>query len=292
MTASTHHATKSTKHTAKHTTAAAHGSPEAAAETTAPASPEVSASTPATSAPAAAVAPTPAPSDVASAATKVMSLLQELSALIPFDDPTAQELQAARGSTRVPDEALSIAASILAANGPRFPDLDLATIKAALAYDQSLGPVALELEQLQQRTAKTVTNRRAKGVTQTLVLYQMLKGLSRVSLNQATLVQQKQLAKLLKTSHKVRATSVTEAELQTAKQGMKATKKANVKAADAASANAEAQQAAAMQAAVLGTANGASGSGAAPAATTPAPTAAVAPASEAAPAAAAPTTGH
>jgi hypothetical protein len=114
----------------------------------------------------------------------------------------------------------------------------------------------LQFAQLQQRTAKTVLHRRRQGATQTLALYQMLKGLSRVSMNKATLVQQKQLEKLIKTNHKVRATSVTKKELEVAKTGMKATKKAKSKAAAAATANAEAQQAAATEAVVLAATGG------------------------------------
>ncbi len=294
--------TKSTKSTRHSATAKA--SPAAAAETPATTSPEVVASTPVTTAPAVvaspvttaptAVASTPPLSDVVAAAAKAMSLLQQLSALIPFDDPTAKELQAAHGTSRVPDDALTIASSILSANASRFPDLDPEITKTALTYDQALGPVALVLQQLQQRTAKTVTNRRAQGVAQTLALYQMLKGLSRVSLNTATLVQQKQLEGLLKTRRKVRATSVTQAELQTAKQGMAATKKANVKAAGVATASAEAEKAAAMQAAVLGTTNGANGSAATSPSTasTAAPSAPTGGTTPAATAPAAPTTGH
>jgi hypothetical protein len=86
----------------------------------------------------------------------------------------------------------------------------------------------------------------------------VLKGIARVSSNTATVVQQKQLERLLTTSRKVRATSVTQDELKVAAAGLKATKKSAATAAKAAAASAEAKHAAAI-APVLGAGSTAEG---------------------------------
>jgi hypothetical protein len=222
--------------------------------------------------------PTATPLDLTSAAAHVATLLDQISNALPFDDPSAKDAQAAIVANRVPPAAITIAAKILEANPQRFPDLDPTVTRSALAYDQALSPLVLQLAQLQQRTAKTVLHRRGQGATQTLALYQILKGLSRVSMNKATLVQQKQLEKLIRTSHKVRATTVTKKELKVAKSGMTASKKSKSKAAAAAAANAEAQQAAATEAVVLAATGGATAQAATPPQAPPAPAPSPAPA--------------
>jgi hypothetical protein len=220
---------------------------------------------------------TSASAGVASTATKTMDLLVQLHALIPFDDPSPTELLAARSTTRVATEALTVASSVLATSPARFPDIDASVIREAVAFEQSFGPIALELEQLHQRVVKTVLHRRAQGVLQTLALYQSLKVIARVSPNKATAVAQQKLAKLLKTSKKTRATTVTQGELQVAKKSIKATKTAKAKADAAATATAEAEHAAKLEELVLGTSADTSSEA-------PAPAAAAAPAAPVAPA--------
>jgi hypothetical protein len=194
----------------------------------------------------------PAPGSLAEAAQQASALLSQIEASLPFDDPSAKDVKAATAANRVPTEAMAIAARVLEASPERFPDLEPAVARSAVEYEQSLGPIVQQLAQLQQRTSKTILNRRGQGAAQTLALYQVLKGLSRVSKSKATLVQQKQMEKLLKTSRKARATSVTKKELKVAAKKMKASKKAGVSAAKAAQANATAQVAAAEASAMSG----------------------------------------
>ncbi len=226
------------------------------------------------------LAATPAEPDLATLAREASAGLKQIAASIPFYDPSAKDLTAARVATRVPVAALGIAATILEQDPARYPDFDAETTRGASDYVQAMTPLSQELSELQQRLARSIFNRHGQGATETLALYQTLKGLSRVSKGKDTLAQQKALSKaMVKTSKKKRATQVTGKELKAAAKSIKASKKAAAKNQQVAVASAEAQAASAAAQLAGGQPGAASTPAATPVTSTPAaaPVAPVAP---------------
>lgn len=197
--------------------------------------------------------PATSPSDSTTMAQAASASLQQIAASLTFYDPTAKDLIAARAANRVPIPALIAAANILEENPERYADFDASTVRTAADYAGAMAPVAAQMQELQQRLSKSIFNLHGQGATETLALYQTIKGLARLPTGKGALTQQKALAKLMvKSAKKTRATSVTQKELKGAAKNMKLAKVSSAKAKQAAVLDAEAQLAAATQAAAAG----------------------------------------
>ncbi len=183
-------------------------------------------------------------SDLFTLANDALVALKHIASGIPLEDVSPEDAMSARSGNSVPDEAMTIAISVLEANPKRFPDFDPKAIRSAVQYEQAMSPLGTQVTLLGQQITKNVQKQRGDAATQTLALYQMLKGLSRMSLSEATRSQQREMGKLFTKAHRPRATSVTKKEAKVAVQSVKATKVAAAKAAIAAAANADAAEAA------------------------------------------------
>jgi hypothetical protein len=186
----------------------------------------------------------PSTSDIKTVASEAIAAVQKATNTIPIDHVTPQAALADRVAYRVPDEAMTIAANVLEANPKRFPDYDPKVIRSALAYEQAVVPLGVLLASLAQTVHRSVVKRKGDAATQTLGLYSSLKGISKTSSDDPILDQQRSLQKLLTTTKKSRATSVTVGEADAAVKQVKKTKVAAAKAAAAASAMADANEAA------------------------------------------------
>jgi len=182
--------------------------------------------------------------DINALATTALAALKKVAGDIPVDDVSPEDMAAAHVGNRVPDEAMTIAATLLEADPKRFPAYDAKTIRSALAYEQAMKPLGTQVTLLGQQITRTAYKRKGDAATQTLSLYQSLKGLARLSKSEPTRTQQRALQKLLTNTRKPRSTTVTQAEAKKAVKGVKQTKVAAHKASLAAAATADAAQAA------------------------------------------------
>jgi hypothetical protein len=182
--------------------------------------------------------------DLVTTANDAAVALKHVVSGIPLIDVSPEQAAASRSGNLVPDEAMTIAIAILEANPKRFPDFDPKAIRSAIQYEQAITPLATQVTSLGQQLTKNAQKQRGDAATQTLNLYQTIKGLNRQTVNESTRAQQRQIGKLLTTHKKRRATTVTQAEAKVAVKSVKATKVAADKAAIAAAATAAAAEAA------------------------------------------------
>jgi hypothetical protein len=194
------------------------------------------------------------PSDPASQAAEALARLKELTANLEIDDAIPpNQLAATRVVNRVPLKAMTIAAGVLADDPAQFPQFDAADAQAALAYEQAMVPVARAAQELANRITKSVLKRRSEMARSTLALYQVMKGTSRLTANEQTRMQVKELSKLFTTKRKARETDVSQKETDAFVRTRKSEKKqaaAEAKRDDAVSAAAIASARAALEAAV------------------------------------------
>jgi hypothetical protein len=177
-------------------------------------------------------------SDVTTQATDALASLKQLTASLPIDDAIPpNQMAATKVSNRVPLEAMTIAAGILNDDPKRFPQFDGADAQAAIDYEQQMVPVGQAALVLSKRIARSVLKRRSNMAHQTLALYQVMKGTSRLSTNEETRTQVQQLKKLFTLNPKSRDTDVTQVETKKLVKTAKSTKKQSVAQAKAADAN-------------------------------------------------------
>jgi hypothetical protein len=178
-----------------------------------------------------------AKSDVTTQAASALDSIRALSAALPIDDAIPpNQMAATKVTSRVPLEAMTIAAAVLANNAKQFPQFDGTEAQAAIDYETAMVPVAQAALVLSKRITKSVLKRRSGTAHQTLALYQVMKGTSRLSANEETRTQVEQLKKLFTTRAKSRAADVTQAEAEKMVKTAKSKKKqavAEAKAADA-----------------------------------------------------------
>jgi hypothetical protein len=210
----THKAT--THKTAAHETTA-HANSTTAATTTAPAT-KAAATT--------AAATTP---DIGSQAADALATLKQLTSALPIDDAIPpKDMSATRVIGRVPLEAMTIATGVIADAPAQFPQFDPVDAQGTIDYEQAMVPVAQAAQVLSSRITKSVLKRRTQLAQETLALYQVMKGTSRLPASEQTRTQVKQMSKLLSTRRKVRATEVSQTEADQMVKTRKTEKKAAV----------------------------------------------------------------
>jgi hypothetical protein len=186
--------------------------------------------------------------DVATEAADAVAQIKQIISALPIDDAIPpDQVTGTRVTNRVPLEAMIIAARVLAENPGQFPHFDAADAQAAIAYEQAMQPVLEAATVLTTRLGKSLLKRRAAMAQQTLALYQVMKGASRLAANEETRTQVKQLSKLFTTKRKSRATDVTQKETKimvktrkSAKKQAEAQAKADAASTEAAIASAQA----------------------------------------------------
>jgi hypothetical protein len=179
--------------------------------------------------------------DVTTQAADALASLKQLTASLPIDDAISpDQVAVTRAANRVPLAAISIAAGILKDDPKSFPHFDAADAQAAIEYEQQMAPVGQAALVLSQRIAKSVRKRRGNTARQTLALYQVMKGTSRLTTNEVTRTRVAQLKKLFTLNHKSRDMSVTQEETKQLVKTAKSAKKQSVAQAKAAEANTEA----------------------------------------------------
>ena len=192
---------------------------------------------------------TTASSDVTTQAAEALAALKQLTAGLPIDDAIPDnQMDATKVTHRVPLEAMAIAASVLTENPAHFPQFDATDARGAMAYEQAMTPVAQAAQVLANRVTKSVLKRSSNMAHQTLALYQVMKGTSRLATNEETRTQVKQLSTLLTTFHKTRATSVPQTEVDAMVKTRKSAKKQALAQAKADAASNEAAIASAQAA--------------------------------------------
>jgi hypothetical protein len=191
----------------------------------------------------------PKPTDLNTQASSALATLKELASQLPIDDALPpQAARSAKALNRVPLEVLSIAASVLAEAPSQYPQFDATEAQAAVTFEQAMGPVAQAAQNLSDSLQKTVLKRRSAMATQALALYASLKANARLPQNEQSRTQVKAIGKLLTTSHKSRATSVTQRETAQYAKATKLQKKQQVAQAAADQASSKANYAAALAA--------------------------------------------
>jgi hypothetical protein len=170
-------------------------------------------------------------------ASEAADAIQKIADALPLEnvspDPVAQI------GTRVSIEVMTIAASILTRNPDRFPGFDGEALKQSIVYEQAMAPLAAVVTDFGERILRNVRKRRSSGSTQTLALYQILKGHVRLKADDPLATELRKMEKLLTTYRRRRATSVTQQEMAAEK---KTRRKAKIAAAkEAAMADLKAQ---------------------------------------------------
>jgi hypothetical protein len=177
-------------------------------------------------------------SDISTQAADALASLKQVTANLTIDDAIPpNQLAATKVSNRVPLAALTIAAGILQNDPKQFPQFDGADAQAAIDYEQQMVPVGQAALVLSKRIAKSVLKRRSNMAHQTLALYQVMKGTSRLSTDEGTRTQVQQLKKLFTLNPRSRATDVTQAETKKLVKTAKSARKQAVAQAKAADAN-------------------------------------------------------
>lgn len=193
-------------------------------------------------------------SDVSTQAADALAAIKQVTASLTIDDAIPpNQMAATKVSNRVPLEAMTIAAGILKDDPKRFPQFDGADAQAAIDYEQQMVPVGRAALVLSKRIAKSVLKRRSNMAHQTLALYQVMKGTSRLDTNEETRTQVQELKKLFTLNPKSRDTSVTQEHTKQLVKGAKSVMKQTAAQAAAADANEKAALATAqatLQAAV------------------------------------------
>jgi hypothetical protein len=180
-------------------------------------------------------------SDVKTQATDAVASLKQLTTSLPIDDAIpSNQVASTRVTGRVPLEAMTIAAAILQNDPKQFPQFDGTEARAAIDYENAMVPVGQAALVLSKRITKSVLKRRSNMAHQTLALYQVLKGTSRLATNEEIRTQVQQLKKLFTLNPKSRDTNVTQAETKQLVKGARSAKKQSVAQAKAADANTEA----------------------------------------------------
>jgi hypothetical protein len=188
--------------------------------------------------------PRPTPDDFETLAAEALAALQAIGKTIPLDDVSAQDALASRAANRCPTPAIAIAATVVEQTPARFTDFSAEAMRSAIAYEQAMAPLAVQMNLLSQRITRTLQKRRGDAATQTLVLYQSLKVLARLSPAEPTRTQEREIASLLIKNRKPRATTVTKKEVKASATGLRKVKRARAKAAQAAVTNQAAAEAA------------------------------------------------
>lgn len=161
-------------------------------------------------------------------ASKAAVSLGSLANTLPLDDSMSPEdVKASRGSTRVPNSLILLAAQVVASDPTRFPDIDPEQAREAVAYETALGPIGQDALVLATRIQKSIQKKRGAAASQTLATYAILKGLARVPGNEASSGHLKQMKEVLATRKSKRSLKVTQAEAQTLVKAAKAVKVAN-----------------------------------------------------------------
>jgi hypothetical protein len=162
-----------------------------------------------------------------------LATIHALGASLPLDEGAGNDPKTLGGKLRVPPHAIELAAAYLEQHPDRFHEFDAKSMRGALEFEQSLLPLATGLGQLAKRIVRTVRRRRADAATQTLALYQALKGLVRLTAQDAAQVSLDELEAAISTSRRRRATTVTQKEVNATKTTLRKAKIAAVKAAEA-----------------------------------------------------------
>lgn len=169
------------------------------------------------------------PIDLNTQASNAVASLKDLASKLPIDDALPpQAAKTARAMNRVPLEVLSIAANVLADDPSQYPQFDATEAKAAVDFEQAMGPVAQAAQALSDSLQKTVLKRRSAMATQALALYAVMKGNARLPKSEQSRTQVKAMGNLLTTNRKSRATSVSQKETAQYVQKAKAQKKSMV----------------------------------------------------------------
>jgi hypothetical protein len=151
--------------------------------------------------------------DVATQATEALASLKTLTASLPIDDAIPDnQMAATRVTGRVPLAAMSIAAGVLADSPEQFPQFDATDAQGALDYEEAMVPVARAALVLSNRITKSVLKRRSGMAHQTLALYLVMKGASRLAENEGIRTHVKEMRKLFTTKTKSRETEVSQSE--------------------------------------------------------------------------------
>ena len=126
--------------------------------------------------------PKPAPpSSISDAASAAVQLIIQAQSSLPLEDGLVEKARkSALGLQHVSTEALAESASILETVGSRFPTFDAKEARDAVTYEQSMGEVVSRASALIGRVQASILQRRSKAADQTLALYAVLKGQSRV----------------------------------------------------------------------------------------------------------------
>jgi hypothetical protein len=140
----------------------------------------------------------------------------------------------------VPAEAVAIVAGILAATPEQFPQFDPVEAQDAIDYEKAIAPVAQAALVLAKRLAKSVLKRRTRSAQNTLAVYLVMKGMSRLDANETTRTQVRQLKALFSTTTRSKATSVSQKEADAMVKERTAQKKAEVATANLATAASDA----------------------------------------------------
>jgi hypothetical protein len=192
-------------------------------------------------------APSPHPAgspDVAAIAKAAAAMLAQIAATLPFHDPSAKDLKAARVATLVPVAAMTTGATIVETSPDRFPGFD-STMRSAAEYVAAMTPIAVLAERLARRISRSVAHRHGQGASETLALYHVVTGMARgANTKDALDAKQALREQLVVTRKKRRATTVTQDDLKSASKQIRRSKVAAEKAREAAVVNAEAQAAA------------------------------------------------
>jgi hypothetical protein len=110
-----------------------------------------------------------------------VSLITQAQDALPLDGGLVEKARkSAPGLQHVPTEALAESASILEQEGSRFPSFDAQEARDAVDYEQSMATVVSAASALIAKAQASVLARRSKAAEQTLALYAVLKGQSRV----------------------------------------------------------------------------------------------------------------
>ena len=110
---------------------------------------------------------------------------------------------------RIPVEAIKIAIDVAERHQGRFPDFDVGSARAAVAYQQAMAPLVQQCRDMASRIEENIFATQADAAEQTLALYGSMKSLSRLNgKGESLLPQVRQLSVLVRTRGKRRAAPV------------------------------------------------------------------------------------
>jgi hypothetical protein len=171
-------------------------------------------------------------------ASDAADAIHKIADALPLENGSADP-KVVRTNSRVSLELMALASNILTRYPERFPGFDGEALQEAIVYQKAMAPLASVVGDLGERILKNVRQRRGAGSTQTLALYQMLKGHVRLSANDPLETELQKMEKLLTTNRKRRATTVTQKEVAEDKKTRRKVKIAAAKEAEMATLQAE-----------------------------------------------------